>query len=72
MSKTKKRSAPQTAVRRARVPPDLTYDTMSEMGRDLFDMSRAYVESGEPLLSEEEIEREIALRRGGYIKDDAA
>ncbi len=72
IAKTKKRAATRIAVRRAAIPSDLTYDTMSELGRDLFDMSRAYVESGEPLLSEEEIEREIALRRGGYIKDDAA
>ncbi len=72
MAKTKKRAVTQIAVRRAAIPSDLTYDTMSEMGRDLFDMSREYEESGEPMLSEEEIEREIALRRGGHIKDDAA
>lgn len=73
MAKIKKRVAAQTvAARRAAIPSDLTYDSMSEMGRDLFDLSRAYEESGELLLSEEEIEREIALRRGGYIKDDVS
>ncbi len=70
MAKTKKRATTQTAVRRAVIPNNLTYDTMSDLGRDLFDMSRAYEESGEPMLSEEEIECEIALRRGGYIRDD--
>ncbi|MDQ3254822.1 MAG: hypothetical protein M3R15_13100 [Acidobacteriota bacterium] len=72
MAKTKKRAATRIAVRRAAIPSDLTYDTMSELGRDLFDMSREYEESGEPMLSEGEIECEIALRRGEYIKDDAA
>lgn len=73
MSKIKKRVAAQTvAVRRAVIPPDLTYESMSEMGRDLFDLSRAYEESGELMLSEEEIEREIALRRGGHVEDDVS
>ncbi|MEJ7709699.1 MAG: hypothetical protein WKF84_07515 [Pyrinomonadaceae bacterium] len=72
MAKTKKRAATHITARRAVIPSNLTYNTMSEMGRALVDMSREYEESGEPLLSEEEIEREIALRRGGGIKDDAA
>lgn len=57
-------------VPRAYIPPDLTYETMSEMGRELFDLSREIAESGQPLLSEEEIEREIIRRRGGHIPDD--
>ncbi len=72
MAKTKKRAVTHITARRAVIPSNLTYNTMSEMGRALVDMSREYEESGEPLLSEEEIEREIALRRGGCIKDDAA
>lgn len=31
---------PLLPVRRAYIPPDLTYETMSEMGRELFDLSR--------------------------------
>lgn len=72
MAETKKRDATHVTVRRASIPSNLIYDTMSEMGRDLVDMSREYEESGERLLTEEEVEREIAIRRGGYIPDDAA
>ncbi len=72
MAKTKKRAVTHITARRAVIPSNLTYNTMSEMGRALVDMSREYEESGGPLLSEEEIQREIALRRGGYVKDDDA
>ena len=59
------------SVHKARSPSNLTYDEMSELGRDLFDMSREYAESGGELLSEEEIEIELARRRGGYAEEDA-
>lgn len=49
-------------VRRARIPSDLTYETMSELGRDLFAISRDYAESGGELLSEQEIEVEVTRR----------
>jgi hypothetical protein len=58
-------------VRQAHVP-DLSYEQMSELGRDLFDLSRDYEDSGEPLLTEEEIETELARRRGGCVQEDAA
>ncbi len=58
-------------VRRAYIPPDLTYATMSQLGRDIADLSRAIEESGEALLNEEEIELELARRRGGYTSEDA-
>ena len=57
-------------VRRAYIPPDLTYETMSELGRELFDLSREYQEAGEHLYTEEELEKELARRKGGYIPDD--
>lgn len=60
-----------TTIRQARIPSDLSYDTMSDLGRDLFNISRDYAESGGELLSEEEIEVEIARRRGGYTEEDA-
>ncbi len=58
----------QTAanVRRARIPSDLTYETMSELGRDLFAISRDYAESGGELLSEQEISRGDAATRRIY------
>ena len=52
--------------------PNLSYEEMSDLGRDLFDMSREYESSGEGLLTEEEIEIELTRRRGGYIQDDDA
>jgi hypothetical protein len=58
-------------VRQAHVP-DLSYDEMSDLGRDLFDLSHDYEDSGEPLLTEEEIETELARRRGGCVQEDAA
>jgi len=42
---------------------------MSELGRDLFDISRDYAETGGELLNEEEIEIEIARRRGSYVEE---
>jgi len=57
-------------VRRAYIPPDLTYETMSEFGKELYRLSEEYAASGEKLYTEEEIEKEIARRRGGYIPDE--
>lgn len=59
-------------VRRAQIPSNLTYETMSELGRDLFAISRDYAESGGELLSEQEIEVEVTRRRGGYTEEDAS
>ncbi|MBI3421881.1 MAG: hypothetical protein HY011_03005 [Acidobacteria bacterium] len=61
---------PLPPVRRAYIPPDLTYETMSEMGRELFDLSQEYAASGEKLYTEEELERELKRRKGGYYPDD--
>ena len=61
---------PIPPVRRAYIPPDLTYETMSKLGRELFDLSREMELSGEQLYSEEELERELRRRKGGYYPDD--
>jgi hypothetical protein len=45
---------------------------MSDLGRDLVKLSREYEDSGEELLTEEEIEVELAHRRGGYVQENAA
>lgn len=58
-------------VRRAHAP-DLRYEEMSELGRELFDLSRDYESSGGELLTEDEIESELMRRRGGHVKHDAA
>ncbi|HKR00066.1 MAG TPA: hypothetical protein VJT09_05305 [Pyrinomonadaceae bacterium] len=61
---TSQQNQPESNVRRARVP-NLPLEKMSDLGRDLAKLSREYAESGEELLTEEEIEVEIAHRRGG-------
>ncbi|HEV7857412.1 MAG TPA: hypothetical protein VGO91_02065 [Pyrinomonadaceae bacterium] len=71
LRKTPRRAQRRIVVRQAHVP-DLSYEEMSDMGRDLFDLSRDYENSGEPLLTEEEIETELTRRRGGYVQEDAA
>jgi hypothetical protein len=58
-------------VRRARVP-NLPLEKMSDLGRDLVKLSREYEDSGEVLLTEEEIEVELAHRRGGCVQDNAS
>ena len=62
----------ESTVRRAHIPDNLSYETMSDLGRDLFDLSREYEASGEPLLSEQEIEIEITRRRGGFTQEDVS
>ncbi len=56
-------------LRRTYIPANLTYKTMSDLGREIYDLVQQIPE--EELLSEEEIELEIARRRGGYIPEDA-
>lgn len=58
-------------VRRAQTP-DLKYEEMSELGRELFDLSREYESSGGKLLTEDEIENELMRRRGGRAQQNAA
>lgn len=53
-------------VRRAYIPPDLTYETMSEMGKELYRLSEEYAASGEKLYTEEELEKEIAPSKPLY------
>ena len=56
----------QPLVRRAQIPPDLKPENMSELGCDLIRLSREIDDVGERLTSEEELERELSRRRGGY------
>ena len=57
----------QPTVRRAQIPPDLKPENTSELGRDLIRLSREIEAAGEVLTSEEELEQELARRRGGYM-----
>lgn len=57
-------------VRRAYIPPEaMNYETMSELGKELYRLSEEIAQSGEGLLTEEDLEREIARRRGGYSSE---
>ncbi|HET6892273.1 MAG TPA: hypothetical protein VFH31_14320 [Pyrinomonadaceae bacterium] len=40
------------------------------MGKQLFELSQEYEQSGGKLLTEHEIELEIALRRGGFRQNN--
>ena len=59
----------QPTVRRAQMPPDLKPENMSDLGRDLIRLSREIDDAGELLTSEEELEQELARRRGGYMSN---
>jgi len=50
----------QPTVRRAQIPPDLNFETMSELGRDLIQLSREIEAAGEVLTSEEEFLAQMA------------
>lgn len=56
-------------MRRAQIPLDLNSDNISELGRDLLQLSREIEDAGEVLTSEEELEHELARRRGGYVSN---
>ena len=58
----------QSRVRQAHIPSDLS--NLSDLGRDLLNLSREYESSGGELLSEEDIEAELTRRRGGYLRGD--
>jgi len=68
---TNRENQSDSSVRRAHTP-DLRYEDMSELGRDLFDLSRDYESSGERLFTEDEIEYELMRRRGGHVQQNAA
>src|SRR5262249_23246855 len=59
----------QPPVRRAQIPPDLNFETMAELGRDLTELSREIDAAGQVLTSEAELEQELARRRGGYMSN---
>jgi hypothetical protein len=56
-------------VRRTEVKTWLTEETMSPLGRELMKIAHEIEASDEPALGEEEIEKELKRRRGGYAED---
>lgn len=58
-------------VPQAALPSDFSYEKLSQLGRDLWNISAEIEKSGQiPLLDEEEIELELTRRRGGYVADN--
>ena len=58
-------------VRRAFIPPEaMLYENMSELGQELYRLSMEIAASGEGLLTEKELERELVRRKGGYLSED--
>ena len=56
-------------VRRTEIKTWLTEETMSPLGRELMKIAREVEASDEPALDEEDIEKELKRRRGGYADD---
>ena len=57
-------------VRRTNVKTWLTPETMSPLGRELFEIAKEIEESDEPAFDEADIERELEKRRGGSVRND--
>lgn len=53
-----------------RSSPEEYFEPRTELGRRLWELRKKIVASGEPLLDHDEIEREIAERRGGVSEHD--
>ena len=53
-------------VRRPDIDINTPWEKMSPLGRELVKISAEIEQSGEPLLSEEEIEQELMRRRSGF------
>ena len=56
----------QTPVRPTQVKTWLTTETMSPLGRELMEIAAEIQASDEEPLGEDELERELITRRGGY------
>jgi hypothetical protein len=56
-------------VRPTEVKTWLTYETMSPLGRELMKIAQEIENSDATEMSEEDIERELAQRRGGYSRN---
>jgi hypothetical protein len=56
-------------VRRTEIKTWLTEETMSPLGRDLMKIAREIEASDAPALDEEDIEKELRKRKGGYVED---
>jgi hypothetical protein len=56
-------------VRHTELKPWLAEEAMTPLGRELWQLAREIEQSDEAALSEEEIEKELSKRRGGFVED---
>ena len=56
-------------VRRTEIKTWLTEETMSPLGRELMKIAREIEASDDLALDEEDVEKELKKRRGGYAED---
>jgi hypothetical protein len=59
------------AGERPTVPVEDEFQPRTPLGRSLWELRKQIVASGEPLLDRDDLEREVAERRGGVSDDDS-
>lgn len=70
MPQLKNKATETFTVRRAKLNTSMDPRDWSPMGRELMRIAAEIEASDEPGMSEADLERELQLRRGGYIVDD--
>jgi hypothetical protein len=60
----------RTIADQALEAPEPEFQPKTPLGRRLWELRKQIVASGEPLLDSEDLEREIAERRGGVSEHD--
>lgn len=60
----------QTRADQPSEAPEPEFQPKTPLGRSLWELRKQIVASGEPLLDREDLEREIAERRGGVSERD--
>lgn len=67
---TQKKNPPDSLMRKRLIDELSEIKPSTALGRDLLAIRRRIIQSGVPLLDDEELEQEIAERRGGYYRGD--
>jgi hypothetical protein len=60
----------KTELEESEPPPKEEFKPRTPLGRELWELRKRIVASGEPLLDADAIEREVAERRGGVSERD--
>lgn len=70
MPQLKNRNPELFTVRRAVLNTSTDPRDMSPLGRELMKLAAEIDASDDPAMSEEDFERELQIRRGGFIRDE--